>query len=224
MAPSKTTRDSKKKRATKTTKPRYYIVKTAQEARTNLTGKLEDYNRKYIVEPLRSGKTIVKELKAEPRKVAADLLDDGKTRISDLNKEVWTRVDGVAKDGKAFLTKAGKNPREAFNDLIDESKELVDDLRSSTRDKIDDLMVDIKILKEGLEKDTQLVVADLIDGSKKVLNQVPGKQRIEKEISSRMVAMPAKFNLPSRKDIERLARQVKQLNTKVDALNKAQAA
>jgi hypothetical protein len=149
MAPSKTTRDSRKKRATKTTKPRYYIVKTAQEARTNLTGKLEDYNRKYIVEPLRSGKTIVKELKAEPRKVAADLLDDGKTRISDLNKEVWTRVDGVAKDGKAFLTKAGKNPREAFNDLIDESKELVDDLRSSTRDKIDDLMVDIKILKEG---------------------------------------------------------------------------
>lgn len=224
MAPSKTTRDSRKKRTPKATKPRYYIVKTAQEARTNLTGKLEDYNHKYIVEPLRSGKTIVRDLKAEPRKVAADLLDDGKTRISKLNKEVWTRVDGVAKDGKAFLTKAGKNPREAVNDLIDESKALVDDLRSSTRDKIDDLMVDIKILKEGLEKDTRLVVADAIDGSKKVLNQVPGKQRIEKEISSRMVAMPAKFNLPSRKDVERLARQVKRLNTKVDALNKAQAA
>jgi polyhydroxyalkanoate synthesis regulator phasin len=68
------------------------------------------------------------------------------------------------------------------------------------------------------------VLADVIDGSKKALNQVPGKQRIEKEISSRMEAIPAKFNLPSKKDIDGLVNRVKRLNAKVDALNKTQAA
>jgi polyhydroxyalkanoate synthesis regulator phasin len=65
-------------------------------------------------------------------------------------------------------------------------------------------------------------MADVIDGGKKALDQVPGKQRIEKEIASRMKTMPARFNLPSKKDIDSLVSRVKQLNAKVDALTEEQ--
>ena len=156
MAQSKTTRGSKKKSAAKA-KTRYYVVKTVQKARTNLTNRLEDYNRKYIVHPLKTGKTFVEEL------------------------------------------------------------------RSNTRDKLTDLVDEVKRFIEGVEKDTRLVVADVIDDGKKALDQLPGKQRIEKEISSRMKTMPAKFNLPSKKDIERLALQVEHLSTKVNKLSKTPA-
>lgn len=220
MTQSKTTKRTPKKGTAKT-KTRFYVLKTVQEARTRLTGSLEDYNRKYITQPLKSGKTLVEDLKADPRKMVVNLFDDGKERITDLNKDAWTRVDGLAQDGQAFLTKTGKNPLKTFNDLVDDGKELVENLRCSTRNKIDEIVVDLKIIKEGVEKDSRLVIADVVDGSKKALDHVPGKQRIEKEISSRMQAIPAAFNLPSKKDINGLVRRVKQLNAKVDALSKA---
>jgi gas vesicle protein len=222
MTQSKTTRGSKKK-STPKAKTRYYVVRTVEQARTDLTNRLEDYNRKYIVQPLETGKTFVQDLKAEPRKVVVNLFKDGKARITDLNKDAWTRVNGLAKDGRAFLTKAGKSPRETFNDLIDDGKEVVEDLRSSTRDKLTDLVDEAKRFLKGVEKDTYLVMADVIDGGKKALDQVPGKQRIEKEISSRIETIPAKFNLPSKKDIERLACQVEDLSTKVNKLSKTPA-
>ncbi len=223
MAQAKTTRGSKKKSPSKT-KTRFYVVNAFQEARTNLTGRLDDYNRKYVTQPIETGKGFVKDLKAEPRKVVVNLFDDGKARITDLNKDAWRRVDGLAKDGQAFLTKAGKNPLKTLNDLMGAGKEQIDSFRSRTQDKFDDLMVDVKLMKEGVEKDTRMVIDDVIDGSKKALDQLPGKQRIEKEISSRMQAIPAAFDLPSKKDINALARQVKNLDTKINKLSKTSAA
>lgn len=223
MATSKLTRDSAKKPSAEA-KSRYYVLKTVQEVRTSLTGKLEAYNRKFVAQPLESGKSFVADLKAEPRKTVTNLMDDGKARVTDLNKEARTRIDGIKKEGHAFLTKAAKTPRETFSGLMDDGKSLVDDLRGSSRNKLEELIVDLKIVKEGVEKDTRLVWVDVINGSKKALDQVPGKRLIEKELSSRVEAIPAKFNLPSRKDIERLARQVKTLDTKVNKLSKAQAA
>ncbi len=222
MAQAKTENGSKTESAPKAN-TRFYVVNKVQAARNDLTGKLEDYNLKYIVQPLKSSKTFVKDLKAEPRKIVVTLLDDGKAYITDLNKDAWNRVEGLAKDGQDFLSKAGKNPRETFTDLLDDGKEIVEDIRSNTREKIDDLTVDLKILKEGVEKDTRLVMEDIIDGSKNALDRLPGKQWIENEISNRAKAIPAIFNLPSRKDIERLTRQVKSLNTKVNKLSKTQA-
>ena len=223
MTQAKTKSGSRKKTPSKT-KTRYYVVKTFQEARTSLTDRLDDYNRKYITQPVETGKTFVEDLKAEPRKTVGNLFDDGKARITDLNKDAWSRVDDLAKNGQSFLTKAGKNPLKAFNALMDDGKELVQNMRSSTRDKFDELVVDLKLIKEGVEKDSRMVIDDVIDGSKKAIDHVPGKQRIEKEISSRMQAIPAAFDLPSKKDINALARQVKNLNTKVKKLSETHAA
>ena len=223
MAQAKTKRGSKKKSPSKT-KNRFYVVNALQEARTNLTGRLEDYNRNYVTEPIETGKTFVKDLKAEPRKTIVNLLDDSKARITDLNKDARRRVDGLAKDGQTFLTKAGKAPLKTINELMDEGKEQIDSLRSRTRDRLEELAVDLKVMREGVEKDSRMVIADVIDGGKKALDQVPGKQRIEKEISSRMQAIPAAFDLPSKKDIDALTRQIKNLNTKVNKLSKTSAA
>lgn len=223
MTQAKTTRGSQKKGPSKT-KTRFYVVKTLQEARTSLTGRLEDHNRKYITQPIKTGKTFVEDLKAEPRKIVVNLFDDGKARITGLNKDAWRRVDGLAKNSQAFLTKAGKNPLKTFNDLMGDGKAFVQTMRTSTQDKLDDLGVDLKIIKEGVEKDARMVIADVIDGSKKAIDHVPGKQRIEKEISSRMQAIPAAFDLPSKKDINALVRQVKNLSTKVKKLSETCAA
>ena len=189
MARAKTTQRSKKKSRAKTKKNRFYVVNAIQDARTNLTGRLEDYNRNYVTEPIETGKTFVKDLK----------------------------------DGQAFLTKAGKNPMKTLNELMDEGKEQIDGLRSRTRERLEDLAVDLKVMREGVEKDSRMVIADVIDGSKKALDQVPGKQRIEKEITSRLQAIPAAFDLPSKKDIDALKRQIKTLNTKVNKLSKTSA-
>lgn len=222
MAASQTKHGSQKKRPSKA-KSRLYIVKTVQDTRKRLTDKLEVYNSTYIAQPLKSGKTFAQDLKGAPRKTIANLVDDGKARMSELNKDTRDKLDRFAKDGQAFLAKASTHPLKTFNGLMDDSKELVEDFRSNTRDRIDGLLVDLKIIKEGVEKDARMVMADVLDGSQKALNQVPGKQRLEKEISNRLEALPAVFNLPSREDIDSLVKRVKQLNTKVEALNKADA-
>jgi len=222
MAESKIKRGSRKNYPSKT-KTRFYIVKTVQDARTRLTDNLEAYNRKYIAQPIETGKTFVEDLKAAPRKTVLNLVDDGKARITDLNKDTRTKIDTFAKDGQAFLTKAGKHPRKTFNELMDDVKELSEDRRNNTRDRIKGILTDLKDFKAGVEKDTRMVMTDVIDGGNKALNHVPGKQRLEKEISSRLETLPAVFNLPRREDIDSLVKRVKQLNTKVEALNKADA-
>lgn len=219
MPASKTTRGSKKKRPSKA-QPRFYVLKTAQAARTGLISKLEAYKQKFIAQPMESGRSLVAELKAEPRKTVTNLMDEGKARIVDMNKDARIRIDGIKKESHVFLTKAGKSPRETFDRLLDDSKTFVDDLSSSTKNKLEDFVVDLKIIKTGVEKDSRMVMDDILNGSKKALDKVPGKRRIEKELMTRVEAIPGKLNLPSKRDIEHLARQVKALNTKVNKLIK----
>lgn len=221
MATSKTTSGSKKKRTSKA-KTRFYMVKKVQETRADLTAKLEDYNRKYLTQPMESGKTFVTDLKAEPRKTIGQLIEDSKAQVTDIKKDTWNRLDGLGKDGRELLTKASKHPRETVKDLLDDGKGRVKDIRNQTKEKLQSIADEFKEIKKGVKKDAGLLMSDAIEGSKKAIDQVPGKQRMEKEISSRIEAIPGKLNLPSKKDIDSLVNRVKRLNTKVDALNKAQ--
>lgn len=223
MAQSKTKNGSRTNNASKAN-TRFYVVKTVQNARDELAGKLGDYNREYIIQPLNAGKNFMQDLKTEPRNAMANLLNDGKARITHLNKDAWEFAEGFANASQTFLTQSGKNPKETFNELMNDGKVLAEDIRCSIQDQIGDFSSDLKIVKNGIEKDVLQVISDVIDGSKKILGHVAGKQMIEEEISSRMAAISAKFNLPTRKDIDDLVRRVKHLNAKVDALIKAQSA
>jgi vacuolar-type H+-ATPase subunit H len=221
MAQAKKNRGTRKKR---TVQSRFYVVKTVQETRTRVTDKLDDYSQTYISRPIKSGKELVTDLKAAPRKTLSAWLDDGKEKITDWNKETRSTVSGMIKDGKAFLTKAGKEPRKTINGVLDDGKDRIEDLRKDTRNRIADLKADARSLLEGIGKDARFVVDDVVTGGRQALEKVPGKQKIEKEIRSRIQTLPAQLNLPSKKDIDGLVRRVNRLNKKVDELHRAVAA
>jgi hypothetical protein len=221
MAQAKTQKGSKKKSTTKT---RFYVVDTAQRARRRVSDKLEDYNDTYITRPIKSGRAWVADLKKAPRQTLEGLLDDGKEMITDLNEETRSTVGGLIKDGKAFLTKAGKAPRQTLDGVWDDGKSLIDDLREDARSRVADLKADARSLIEGVGKDARRVVDEVVTGGRQALDRVPVKRKIEKEVRVRIRRLPAQFNLPSKKDIDGLARRVGTLNKKVDALHRAIAA
>ncbi len=223
MAQAKTKKGGKQKK-TIPTKTRFYVVDTAQRARRRVSDKLEDYNDTYINRPIKSGRAWVADLKKAPRQTLEGLLDDGKEMITDLNQETRSTVGGLIKDGKAFLTKAGKAPRRTLNGVVDDGKSLIDDLRDEARTRMADLKADARTLIEGIEKDARLVVDEVVTGGRRALDRVPVKRKIEKEVRVRIRRLPAQFNLPSKKDVDGLARRVGALNKKVDALHRAVAA
>lgn len=221
MAQAKTKKVSRKKSTAKT---RFYVVDTVQRARRRVNDKLEDYSDTYITGPIKSGRARVTDLRQAPRKTLSGWLDEGKEMITDLNQETRSTVGGMIKDGKAFLTKAGKAPRQTFDGVLDDGKAWVDDLRDDARSRMSELKADTRSLFKGIGKDAQLVVDEVITGGREALDKVPGKQKIEKAVRIRIRTLPAQFNLPSKKDIDGLARRVGTLNKKVDALHRAVAA
>ncbi len=223
MAQSKTKNGGKKENTTPA-KTRFYVVATAQRARRRMSDTLEDYNDTYIARPIKSGKALVADLKKAPRRTLEGLLDDGKEMISDLNQETRSAVGGMIKDGKAFLTKAGKAPRRTLDGVLDDGRSLIDDLRVDARSRMADLKADARSLIKGIGKDARLVADEVVAGGRQVLDKVPGKRKIEKEVRVRIRRLPARLNLPSKKDIDGLARRVGTLNKKVDALHRAVAA
>jgi len=221
MAQAKTQKGRKKKT---TTKNRFYVVDTVQRTRRRVSDKLEDYSDTYISRPIRSGQARIADLRQAPRKTLSGWLDGGKERISELNQETRSTVGKVIREGKAFLTKAGKAPRQTLNGVLDDGKTRVDDLREDARNRMAELKAETRSFIEGIGKDAQLVMDDVITGSRQVLDKVPGKQKIEKAVRIRMRTLPAQLNLPSKKDIDSLARRVGTLNKKVDELHRSVAA
>ena len=221
MAQAKTNKGSKKKTTTKT---RFYVVDTALRTRRRVSDKLEDVSDTYITGPIKRGKARVTDLRQAPRKTLSGWLDAGKEMITDLNQETRSTVGSVIKDGKSFLTKAGKAPRQTFDGMWDDGKAWVDDLREDARSRMSDLKAETRSLFEGIGKDAQLVVEEVMDGGLEALDKVPGKQKIEKAVGLRIRALPAQLDLPSKKDIDGLARRVSRLNKKVDALHRAVSA
>jgi hypothetical protein len=221
MAQAKTQKKSKKKR---TAKNRFYVVNTVQRTGRRLSDKLEDYSDTYIAGPIRSGKSRVTDLRQAPRQTLSGWLDEGKEMITDLNQETRKTVDKAISDGKAFLTKVGKAPRKTLNGVLDDGRIWVDDLREDARSRMAELKTDTRSMYAGIGKDAQLVMDEVVSGGRKALNKVPGKQKIEKAVRIRIRKLPAQLNMPSKKDIDGLARRVSTLNKKVDALQRAVAA
>jgi len=166
MAQAKKSRRTQKKSTVKT---RFYLVKTVQETRERVTDKLEDYSQTYIERPIKTGKTLVKDLKKAPRKTLSTWIDDGKETISDLNKETRATVSGMIKDGKAFLTKAGQKPRQTLNDVLDDGKAKIEDLSEDTRSRMADLKAETRSFLEGIGKDARIVVDEVVYGGRQTV-------------------------------------------------------
>ena len=71
MAQKKTKNQTNKKVAS-----RFYVVRSIQDARKNMTERVENYHREFIQDPIRSGKEIVEDFRDDPRKAIDALVED----------------------------------------------------------------------------------------------------------------------------------------------------
>lgn len=220
---TKTKRTAKKKASRKATS-RFYVIKTVTGATEKLTNKLDDYNKKYIKDPVVNARDFAKDLKNEPRKTVDTIVEDGKEFVGDLKKDARKRIDNLTDDSKTFLKKAKKTPRKAINGLVDDGKDYFSDIKENAWDKIEAAFDDTRSFLQGVEKDARLIIEDVVENGKKAIEKVPGKQTFEKEFDSRIKTIPSLLNIPSKNDIEKLSRGMKDLRKKVDVLNSKYAA
>jgi len=71
-----------------------------------------------------------------------------------------------------------------------------------------------------VEKDTRKIADGLVDNGKDFMDKIPLKKSIEEKINDGFEAVPARLNLPSKWEIQKLTSTMSALNKKVNALNK----
>ena len=208
MARKKTKRQTQKKAAS-----RFYVVRSIQDARKNMTEKMDNYHQEFIKDPLESGKEVVEDFRDDPRKAMDNLVDDSRRIVGDLKKDTKKKVNGVVADSRKRYKKARKNPRKTFNNMVDDG-----------RNYAEDLFEDGKSFMKGIEKDAQIVLDEMVDSGKKAMDNLPGKKKFQKKLENRIESLPKQFNIPTRKDINLLMDKLKDLNQKIDTLGKEIAA
>ena len=200
-----TTRKSTGKPARRTAKKdgsRLHAVKAIRETRHSLMETAKEYNEKYLVRPFESGMNLVGDLQKDPIKTAERLMDRGKEILED-----------VAKD-----------PRRVFEDIAEEGRGFVKELREDLRRGVDNLMDGGRAVYNGLGKDAVKGYEGIVDKAKAVADRLPVVSSLEQGISRGLGSIPDRLNLPNKKDMEALAKTVRTLNRKINALSRAQAA
>jgi polyhydroxyalkanoate synthesis regulator phasin len=70
-----------------------------------------------------------------------------------------------------------------------------------------------------LKKDSQKKIKNIVKKGKKYRNEIPNMKTIENKFSKGLKAFPARINLASKQDIEKLIKSMEALNKKLDTLN-----
>jgi len=182
---------TKKTSKTTETRSKFYIVKTANEAKKKIESKLKTYNEKYVKQQLENGREFITELKSDPVKRIDDLIDDSKDALKKARtaqvKSLQKRVSTTKKDVRKKIKKMTRTSRGVYS---------------------------------GIENDAKLIVEDFIALGKKNMDKIPMKKTIEKKISDGIDAIPTKLNLPTKFEIDNLVTGLDGVNKKVAALNK----
>ena len=200
-----TARKSTKRPAKKTAKKgknQLHSLKAVRKTSANWIETGKDYNEKYVLKPFETGKDFVGEMQKDPLKTIEGLIDDGKNFIKDVTKDPRKVFDGFVEDGKDFVGELRDDFRSAMDDFIDGSKNFY----------------------KGLEKDIRQAFEGIVDKGKNLTDKIPMVNTIEEGIAKGLKSVPDRLNLPNKKDVETLAKTVKTLNRKINALSKAQAA
>ena len=200
-----TKRKSTKKPAKKTAKKRKtqsHSLKAIRKTSTSWIEAGKDYNEKYVLKPFETGKDFVEEMQKDPSKTIEGLIDDGKNFIKDVTED----------------------PGKVFNGFFEDGKDFVEDLRDDFRSGIDDFIDGGKDFYKGLQKDTRKAFETVASKRKNLTDKIPMVNTIEEGVTKALNSVPDRLNLPNKKDMEALAKTVKTLNRKINALSKAQAA
>jgi len=200
-----TTKKSTRKPAKKTAKKaesRFHTVRAIKETRDNWIETAKEYNKKYILKPFETGMDFVEDLQKDPIKTIEGLVDEGKDFVQDLRKD----------------------PRKVFNGFVEDGKDLVKGVKDDFRGAISDLIEGGKGFYKGLQKDTKQAFEGIVDKGKNLTDKIPMVNTMEAGITKGLKSVPDRLNLPNKKDMETLAKTLRTLNRKINALNKAQAA
>jgi len=200
-----TTRKSTRKPAKKTAKKgksQFHTVRAIKANRENWMETAKDYNDKYVLKPFETGMDFVDDLQKDPLKTIEGLVDDGKDFVQDVRKD----------------------PRKVFNGFIEDGKDFAEELRDDFRNAMNDFIDGNKGFFKGLQKDTRKAFEGIVDKGKNLTEKIPMVNAMENGITKSLKSVPDRLNLPNKKDMETLAKTVKALNRKINALSKAQAA
>ena len=200
-----TTRKSTRKPAKKIAKKgksQFHALRAIKENRDNWIETAKDYNEKYVLKPFETGMDFVEEMQKDPLKT----------------------IEGIVDDGKDFVQDVRKDPRKVFNGFVEDGRDFVEELRDDFGSAMDDFIDGGKGFYKGLQKDTRQAFEGIVDKGKNLTDKIPMVNTIEEGITKGLKSVPDRLNLPNKKDVETLAKTVKTLNRKINALSKAQAA
>ncbi len=202
MATAKKTTRAKTKRTVKSAETGSHTVRSLKNTRDKWIETAKEYNEKYITKPFDSSKDFVLDMQKDPAKTIGHVFDNGKGFVEDVKKD----------------------PQKVWNSLLDNGKDLAEGSHKDLRRVFDNVMDGGRDFYSGMEKDLRKVMDDLLDRGKRMTEQIPGKNSLEKGISKRLESIPDRLNLPSKKDMEKLSRTVRTLNSKLNTLGKQWAA
>ena len=198
MATAKQATKAKPERTGKKVEPRFHTVRSLRKSKDNWIETAKEYNEKYITKPIEKSKDFVMGMQKDPAKTVGDIYHSGKGY-----------VEGLRKD-----------PKKAWNGLLEGGKDIAGGTLEDFRKIVDNTMEGTKDFYAGVEKDTQEMLDDLLGRGKEITRKIPGKDTLEKEINRRLESVPDRLNLPSKKEMEKLSKTVRTLNTKLNALSK----
>ena len=170
---------------------RFYIAKTMNGVRANIEKKIKTYNEKYVKKQIENGREFISELKADPVKRIDDLIDDSRDAIKKVKSHGMETID-----------------------------KKVDAAKKDVRKKIEKINQETRTIYKGVGHDAKLIIEDVVALGKKKLDKMPLKKTIEKKISDGIDSIPAKFNLPSKEEIDNLVTEIEDVDKKINALNK----
>jgi len=202
MTTAKKTTKARTKKTEKKAESRFHAVQSLHKSRENWIETIKGYNEKYITKPFENSKDFVVDMKNDPK----------------------TTFEGLFDDGKNFVNDVKKDPKKAWNNLLDGGKDLADSAKKDVLKAVDNVLDGGKDFYTGMGKDTRSILDGLLDRGKKIADQIPGKKTMEIGISKRFESIPDRLNLPSKKDMEKLSKTVRTLNTKLNTLSKQCAA
>lgn len=198
----------------------FYVVRTAREAVDSVADKLEDYGRKYVRNPLETGKKLARELKTDPKKAVGGALQDGQKRISEIRRDVRKKADEVLDGGKKFARDFNRDPRKAVDGLVEDGRDFFEDLKDETQDKLDVFTRQGRDLIKGVEGDIRKLLEELADTSQRLINKITLRETVEKRIKEQLDAMPKKMKVASKSDVLKLSAAVKGLTARVEELTR----
>lgn len=215
--------DTKKESADKAEKEKVWVPSRFQtlnnlhDTRESFKKNVTDFSDKLIKKPVDAGRRFVKELKADPLKKIDGVIEEGTKTIKALKSDSRKKFDDVKSKSKEISEELKKSPFKYMGGVVK-------DVKSETEKTWSKVGEERKRFVDGVEKDFSLIREDVVDASKKAMDKFPMKKRIEKGMTSTFDKFPSMLNLPSKKELEALIKEVDSVSRKVDSLSKSSVA